>query len=189
MSLANPTNGIISSVLSRPIWYNLRLHAIHRKDWTCWWPQVPDLKASSNSVFHLAQIIPSHFNHLFFDNWFTSLPLIQHLANRGILCCGTVRMPWLHGIQGKDDKSLMRKGKGSHEEMVSSNTGKEVTYVKWYDNSVMHMVSIFAKAIPVSMVSRYDCKTSKKIEVPCPDIIKCYNRCIRGVDMADCLIA
>ena len=46
-------------------------------------PNVPDLKASSNAVLHLAQTIPSNKNHIiFFDNWFTSLPLLEHLASR-----------------------------------------------------------------------------------------------------------
>ena len=109
-------------------------------------PNVPDLKPSSNIVLHLAQIIPSFKNHnLFFDNWFTSIPLLQHLASRGIWCCGTVRVPRLPGIKTKDgDKSLMKKGRGSYEVKVTSNTGHEVTYVKWFDSKVVNIVSTFA---------------------------------------------
>ena len=58
---------------------------------------VPDLKASANTVLHLAENIESHKNHtLHFDHWFTGIP--QHLAERGIWCCGTVRVPRLPGI-------------------------------------------------------------------------------------------
>ena len=58
--------------------YNGRIDSV--KD-----PDVPDLKPSANSVLHLAQAIPSNVNHLlFFDNWFTSLSLLDHLIGYGI---------------------------------------------------------------------------------------------------------
>ena len=48
---------------------------------------IPDLKATANSELHLAQSIPNNHNHfLYFDNWFTSIPLMRHLATRGIWC-------------------------------------------------------------------------------------------------------
>lgn len=54
-------------------------------------PGIPDLKASGNIVLHLCENIPNNKNHLlYFDNWFNSVPLQQHLAKRKIFCCGTV---------------------------------------------------------------------------------------------------
>ena len=62
-------------------------------------PNIPDLKASSNIVLHLSQSIPSDQNfRLLFYIWFTSISLLQHLAERGIWCCATVRMPRLAGL-------------------------------------------------------------------------------------------
>lgn len=55
-------------------------------------PDVPNLSPSSNSLLHLAECIPPFQNHkLYFNNWFTSLPLLDHLAFRGIRCTGTVQ--------------------------------------------------------------------------------------------------
>ena len=74
-------------------------------------PNIPDIKASSNIVLHLAQNLPSDQNFLlFFDNWFTSIPLLQHLAERRIWCCGTVRMPRLAGLlkSMSDDKRIIK---------------------------------------------------------------------------------
>lgn len=46
----------------------------------------PDLGASSNVVLKLAQSIPVGLNHLlYFDNWFTSLPLMTTLAKKKYL--------------------------------------------------------------------------------------------------------
>ena len=75
-------------------------------------PLVPDLKDSSYAVIQLMQTIPSRKNHLlFFDNWFTSLPLMRHLATRQIWCCGTVRTPRLTGLKltKASEKDLMKK--------------------------------------------------------------------------------
>lgn len=136
-------------------------------------PTVPDLKDSSNWVLHLAQSILSGNNHLlFFHNWFTSLLLMSHLVTRRIWCCGTVRTPRLKGLKnGTDvDKELIKKGRGSYEELKSSNSEAEVTYVKWYDNKVVNIVATFAKTNPIGNVLRYDFKQKQKIE----DVSKYY---------------
>ncbi|XP_064078497.1 piggyBac transposable element-derived protein 3-like [Macrobrachium nipponense] len=78
---------------------------------------IPDLGASSNIVLHLAETIQSNRNHhLYFDNWFTSVPLIKHLAERGIWCCGTVRPCRLPGLKLVLDTVLKKKGRGTFEE-------------------------------------------------------------------------
>ena len=153
---------------------------------------IPDLGASSNVVLHLSQTIAPNCNHyMFFDNWFTSLPLLEHLATRKIWCCGTVRQARLSGIKigKKDEKDFMKKGRGAFEELKSTNKSTEITYVKWCDNKIVHLVSTFAKAHPVKNVSRYERKLSQRIDIPCPDIVQKYNQAMGGVDLADCLIA
>lgn len=154
--------------------------------------EVPDIGASSNIVLHLAQNIPSDKNYLlFFDNWFTSLPLLQHLASRAIWCCGTVRLPRLKGlpISMKDDKKLARDGKGSYQESELGVDNSKVTLVRWFDNKVVNLVSTFAKANPLTTVKRFDKTIKKTVEVPCPDIVQRYNKSMGGVDLADQLIS
>uniref|UniRef100_A0A6A7GCV3 PiggyBac transposable element-derived protein 3-like n=1 Tax=Hirondellea gigas TaxID=1518452 RepID=A0A6A7GCV3_9CRUS len=155
-------------------------------------PNISDLQASSNIVLYLAQNIPSHKNHLlFFDNWFTGVPLIDHLASRGIWCCGTVRDPSLPGIskEKKTDKALVKKGRGSYEKLVCQDTDHKLYYVKWCDNRIVNIVSLSTRASPITKVERYDSKQKKVIEVSCPDIIYRYNRSMGAVELTDCLIA
>ena len=155
-------------------------------------PTIPDLGASSNVALHLCQTIASNCNHyMFFDNWFTFLPLLRHLATRKIWCCGTVRQPCLSGIKmgKKNEKEFMKKGRGAFEELKSANEAAEITYDKWCDNKVVNLVSTFAKAHPVVNVSRYEKKLSQRIDIPCPDIVQKYNKATGGVDLADCLIS
>ncbi|GFU09348.1 piggyBac transposable element-derived protein 2 [Nephila pilipes] len=52
----------------------------------------PDFGLSSNVFIRLSRRIPRSENHkLYFDNYYTALPLMVHLANTGIHTLGTVR--------------------------------------------------------------------------------------------------
>uniref|UniRef100_A0A3P9I8W3 PiggyBac transposable element-derived protein domain-containing protein n=1 Tax=Oryzias latipes TaxID=8090 RepID=A0A3P9I8W3_ORYLA len=105
-------------------------------------PELPDVGASGNVVLRLAQPIPKHQRHkLFFDNWFTSVPLILTLAQQGIQCAGTVRSNRLPGLIWHDITSL----------------------VGW--------------------------QAKKVIRVPCPAVVREYNKNMGGVDLLDSLIA
>ncbi|KAK4327502.1 hypothetical protein Pmani_002057 [Petrolisthes manimaculis] len=80
-------------------------------------PGEPDLGASSNVVLDLVKSVPTGIYHLlYFDNWFTSLPLMTTLAKKQILCLGTVRVNRLPGISFGSDKDLLKTGRGTHQE-------------------------------------------------------------------------
>nr|CAH7721048.1 unnamed protein product [Callosobruchus chinensis] len=56
-------------------------------------PGAPDLGMSSKMVVKLSESIPKHQNYkLFFDNWFSSVPLMVYLTKEGILSLGRVRL-------------------------------------------------------------------------------------------------
>ncbi|XP_028657085.1 piggyBac transposable element-derived protein 3-like [Erpetoichthys calabaricus] len=150
----------------------------------------PDLGASSNVVLKLAQSIPVGLNHLlYFDNWFTSLPSMTTLAKKKIFSLGTVRINRLPGIKLIKDKDLMKRGKGSHQEVTALVEDTEVRVVKWADDRVVNLMSTFASAEPKANCKRYDKKTKQTITIDCPAIVKTYNQFMGGVDLMDSLIA
>jgi hypothetical protein len=52
----------------------------------------PDLGASANVVVRLSRCIPKNVNHkVYFDNYYTSVPLEIYLYKQGILSLGTIR--------------------------------------------------------------------------------------------------
>lgn len=54
-------------------------------------PNEPDLGASSNVIVQLSCEIPRNkFHKLYFDNYYTSIPVIGYLAQHGIHYFGTV---------------------------------------------------------------------------------------------------
>jgi hypothetical protein len=61
----------------------------------------PDLGASSNVVIRLTQSVPQHHNYkIFFDNWFTNVPLKVYLKKEGLLALGTVKANRVSGASG-----------------------------------------------------------------------------------------
>ena len=152
----------------------------------------PDLGASSNIVLHLAKSIPEGLNNLlYFDNWFTSIPLVVHLAKKNIYCLATVRINRVPNISSYvlSDKELLKKGRGSYIEVSSAIEGVDMRIVKWADNKCVTLVSSFSSASPVGSCQRFDRKQKKKVEIQCPTIVKTYNSFMGGVDLMDSLIA
>ncbi|CAK6970177.1 piggyBac transposable element-derived protein 2-like [Scomber scombrus] len=153
-------------------------------------PELPDVGASGNVVLRLAEPIPKNKNFkVFFDNWFTSVPLMLVLAQQGIHCVGMVHLNRLPGSSMVKDEDLKRSGRGSFQEKKACVGVTELYAVKWYDNRSVTLLSTYVGAQPVSQVDRWDKRQKKIIKVPRPAIVSTYNQHMGGVDLLDSLIA
>ncbi|XP_032364124.1 piggyBac transposable element-derived protein 3 [Etheostoma spectabile] len=124
-------------------------------------PELPDVGASGNVVLRLAEPIPTQQNYkLFFDNWFTSVPLILTLAHQGIHCTGTIRGNRLPGVNLMCDAELKRTGRGSFEQKTAMVGETTLHAVKWYDNRSVSLLSDYIGAHPVTEVDRRDCSST-----------------------------
>lgn len=85
-------------------------------------------------VLHLCESISRpNESIVYFDNFFTSLELISRLKERYSLhSLGTIRSNRLRGCSLKDDKSLLKEGRGSFDYKVDNVAGLAI--VKWADN-------------------------------------------------------
>ena len=70
---------------------------------------------------------------------------------------------------------------------VDNNTGLIV--VKWADNKIVELTSNYIGIHPLETVNRWSKKDGERIDVPCPQVVKQYNKAMGGVDLADMLIA
>ena len=61
--------------------------------------------------------------------------------------------------------------------------------VKLVDNNVVQFVSNFIGIEPMTSIERRCKKEKKKKDIPCPQIVKQYNKSIAGIDLADMVIA
>lgn len=115
-------------------------------------PGEPDLGASSNVVARLTHSVPDNVNHkIYFDNWFTSVPLQVHLAKRGILSLGTVRLNRLFSCTMPNEKELKKRGRGSYVEKVATEDSIELSAVVWSDNKT---VALLPNILDVNQSSR-----------------------------------
>nr|CAI5853808.1 unnamed protein product [Callosobruchus analis] len=97
---------------------------------------------------------------VYFDNFFTSLDLLVFLKREfGLSSLGIIRSNGLKGCILENDKSLLRKGRGSLDYKVDNHAG--VAVVKRAD-------------------SKYIKEEKKKIDVECPQIIRQYNTHMGG---------
>lgn len=65
----------------------------------------PNMGETANVVTRLTRNVPRDVNHiLYFDNFYTSLPLVTHLAKEGIYSLGTVRVNRLRNAKLPDRK-------------------------------------------------------------------------------------
>ena len=152
----------------------------------------PDLKASSNIVLRLVQPIPTGLWHkLFFDNWFTGLPLMAVLWEDQIAAVGTVRSDRLLGCGPTlpSEKQMKRQGRGHSVIRTSSLFGIPLNVVRWFDNKVVSLVSTYAAITPERTARRWDKKAGQYVDIPQPDIIGIYNKHMGGVDLLDMLVA
>jgi len=70
----------------------------------------PNLSASNNAVIRMSNFTPRHCNYkFFFDNWFTSIPLLVYLHKEGISPLGTNKLNRLTGLKMSKEKKLRKK--------------------------------------------------------------------------------
>lgn len=137
-------------------------------------PGEPDLGATGNVVVRLLRGVPRMINHIiYFDNFYTSLPLVYFLAKQGIHTVGTVQHNRIPNNKLIDRKTFMKKSvpRGSYEERVSTLDGVDMSCVAWKDNKVVTLLSTYAGALPFTEVSRYDKAKKEKIGITCPFIV------------------
>ena len=117
----------------------------------------------------------------FFDNYFTSLPLLRQLKSEKIYACGTIRAKRV-GIPSdlKADKELKR---GESDWRV---TDDGMAFVKWKDKRIVTMASNFHSPDLIETVDRKK-KDGERETIACPRIVKDYNANMGYVDKADML--
>ena len=149
----------------------------------------PDLGASANIVVRLARSIPPNLNHkLFFDNYYTSIPLLIYLDKRNIQCLGTVRRNRIINNPLTEESLLSKKDRGYTEEFVTSWENSKMNCIQWKDNKTVCLLSTFVGSSQMSTIRRFNKQTRTYEDIPCPAIIHKYNEHMGGVDAQDSLL-
>ena len=110
---------------------------------------------AADGVFNLCSMLPDHKQYkIFSDNFFTSIPLLQKLLDRGIQYVGTVHANRLNGCSLPDDKELLKRGRGSFDWRVEEEIG--VVATRWCDTRAVTLLSTYFGITPIDQVKRWE---------------------------------
>lgn len=111
---------------------------------------------------------------------------------------GTIRNNRISNNKLPTDIALKKYDRGYSTEYVGSVHGVTLSSTLWKDNKAVRMASSYVgiksrtetekNKDSVETVSRFVRSTKRRVDVPCPPMIREYNHHMGGVDMADGLI-
>lgn len=121
--------------------------------------------------------------HIFFDNLFTTLPLLAELRKRGCNGTGTIRSNRL----GKDctlmsTETVEKKERGFSMTVTSKVDNEKILVTRWKDNSVVTVASSVNGSQPIGKCERWSKAEAKKNRVQIPYVVKFYNSNMGGTD-------
>lgn len=131
-------------------------------------------------VLRLSQSIPPG-SCIFFDRFFTTIPLLEELKNRGYHGTGTImanRIPNRQQLSFKEDKKMSR---GEVDQRISD----DIVLVKWKDSKAVLVASNCTGGTGIDIVQRYEKKEKHYVDVDAPKIVTSYNAFMGGVDVLD----
>ncbi|XP_046392264.1 piggyBac transposable element-derived protein 3-like [Ischnura elegans] len=138
-------------------------------------------------VLQLTKRIKTEGHFLYFDNYFSSFHLFEALKVKKIFAAGTVRTNRFGNPPLHTDKELGKRGRGSYDELVSSESN--IVLVKWYDNKSVVLASNFVGVEEMDEVRRWNKKQKKFEQVARPAVVRYYNHSMGGVDKLNQLIS
>ena len=112
---------------------------------------------------------------------------MAYLKKEGLLAVGTIRSNQLQGCPLLNNKDLQKPARGASDYRVNNSSG--IIILKWLDNSVVQLTSNYGRIEPMDQIERWDKTAGEKKNADYPQIVKAYNKSMRGVDLADMLIA
>lgn len=132
----------------------------------------------SKVVKDLTKCLQNSGTHLAFDNFFSSVDLLEDLYNYDLYATATIR-PNRKGLP-LIAKSNAKLDKGEFTFRTKSHVG----YVQWKDSKPVHVVSSAFPAKEVVEASRRQ-KDGTLKNIPCPKMIVEYTKRMGGVDRFD----
>lgn len=139
-------------------------------------------------ILKLSETIPKK-SSLYFDRYFTSIPLLVQLRANGLNGTGTImsnRFP--KSKEMKTDRAMKRGDNCQINAYMDEGKKPVLGVTKWMDNKSVIMVSTEHGIAPQTEVVRWVKKDKRFQEFPCPSVVSQYNQNMGGVDNLDQMI-
>ena len=133
-----------------------------------------------NVVDQLTNEIRHSHRHVYFDNFFTSIPLVEKLLEQGLYACGTVR-PNRQGFPLELKKPRDVKNRGDFA--VLQKGSSPLTASVWRDKKLVYHLSTMSRPNDIPQATRR--LGANVINLRQPHSVSAYNRFMGGVDLHD----
>jgi DNA excision repair protein ERCC-6 len=143
----------------------------------------PNVGLGGSVVLDLISELPHAKYQLFFDNFFTSIRLLNRLSEQGIGATGTIRLNRVENCPLSSPEQMKKQARGTSDYRCDTNSG--VLLVRWNDNSVVTVASNCYGVNPLGQAQRWSNAQKKQIVIPQPNLIQQYNGKMGGVDRMD----
>ena len=120
---------------------------------------------------------------LYFDDFFTSVKLLEHMPERGHSATGTVRSNRPKKCLLTNSKAFSKLPHGNEEHFLEKMA--KFFVVRWKDNGLVCVASNEHGLRPLKKVDRYSATEKMTIAVSMPNVICMYNRHMGRVDRLD----
>lgn len=134
------------------------------------------------SLIKQGNIPPRKGFKLFFDNYFSSVALLNHLAEMGYCATTTIQEARAANCPLTKKKVMEKQPRGYYEYQTDAND--TIALMKWKDNKVVSCITNY-DTIDRGTCTRYSRDAKEKVTVPQPKPIANYNKGMGGVDKMD----
>ena len=129
------------------------------------------------------KVLPYHF---FFDNLFTTFPLLKELLLNGYDGTGTLRSNRLEESCPLKSVPCMDKLERGHVDAVTGmSDATKINVTRWKDNAVVTTASTLLGEKPLGKAKRWSKQLNKHIQVNIPHVVDAYNKNMGGTDRMD----
>ena len=140
-----------------------------------------ELGLGGNVVKKLTRNIIGHNYTVYCDNFFTNAALFQDLLADGIYACGTYNTT--RKCYPCDLKQKAKSGLGERGSTEYRQDG-QLLVTLWQDTKTVSVLSSNCQPHSEVTISRRQ-KTGTRVNVPCPEAVRLYNKFMAGVDKND----
>lgn len=134
-------------------------------------------------VRNLSEPVLEKAHFVFFDNYFSSVPLAAYLRTKNTYCVATTRadrVDWPTPLKAKKQLNHQLK-RGEHRSVI---VAPGVQCLLWKDKKAIPFINTTCEPSRETTVMRKK-KDGSRITVPCPQSVQLYNSYMGGVDVAD----
>ena len=124
---------------------------------------------------HITSDLLQKNHHVYFDNYFPSVSLMEYLKTRNGFACATIRAYRKYLPHNLTTVKVMKRG--GFDYRISAS---EIMYFKWMGNKPVHIISNFHDTEQTMILMRQ----RDGLQFPCPKDVKDYNSYMEGVDKA-----